>query len=149
MKIAIAVPSWPPGSVPNGIVTYASQLVPALRQLGHEVFVVTGRKLADDDPYTIDLKHYSPQPSILNRARYKFASETGRRNLSSSKITSAIGDLVAKHQIEVFEIEESFGTNFAVSRLNIVPVVVRLHGPWFLTGKYERQQNWSHDKSPS
>ena len=36
MKIALFVPNWPPGLTPNGIVTYASQLVPALRRLpGH------------------------------------------------------------------------------------------------------------------
>jgi glycosyltransferase involved in cell wall biosynthesis len=34
------------------------------------------------------------------------------------------------------EIEESFGLSFAVSNLKLIPVVVRLHGPWFVNGKY-------------
>jgi glycosyltransferase involved in cell wall biosynthesis len=32
--------------------------------------------------------------------------------------------------------EESFGWSYAISRLNIAPVVVRLHGPWFLNGRF-------------
>ena len=47
---------WPPGASANGIVTYAAQIIPALRQLGHEVFVLTPNCTAKaDDPYTIDL----------------------------------------------------------------------------------------------
>ena len=65
MKIALLVPSWPPGFSANGIVTYASQLVPALRRLGHEVFVLTACKATgDDDPYTIDLRGFVSPPSL-------------------------------------------------------------------------------------
>jgi glycosyltransferase involved in cell wall biosynthesis len=32
--------------------------------------------------------------------------------------------------------EESYGSSFAIARLNLLPVVVRLHGPWFLNGNY-------------
>jgi glycosyltransferase involved in cell wall biosynthesis len=36
--------------------------------------------------------------------------------------------------IEIFEIEETFGVSLPLSRLQLLPVAVRLHGPWFLTG---------------
>ncbi len=138
MKIALFVPSWPPGLVANGIVTYASYLVPALRQLGHEVFVLT-RALGEADPYAIDLNKFAPTPRLFDRAMFRLAPATALFNRASSALTSAILDLVEKHQIDVFEIEESFGWSFAVSRLNIIPVVVRLHGPCFLTGKFHGQ----------
>jgi len=32
--------------------------------------------------------------------------------------------------------EETFGLSFAISRLKLLPVVVRLHGPWFLNGRF-------------
>ena len=65
MKIAIFVPAWPPGFTANGIVTYASHLVPALRSLGHEVFVITPhRTLKEEDPYTIELGNFSIAPRI-------------------------------------------------------------------------------------
>ena len=40
--------------------------------------------------------------------------------------------LVDKHGLDVFEIEESFGWSYAISRKHLLPVVVRLHGTWHL-----------------
>ena len=141
MKIALYVPSWPPGFSPNGIVTYASYLVPALRQLGHEVFVLTFAAGECDDPYCIELRRFSPVHNLLNRALFRFAPETAHFNSISFAIANAIRELVAKHQIDVFEIEESFGWNYAITRLNLVPVVVRLHGPCFLIGTFDQINN--------
>ena len=74
MKIALFVPSWPPGRVSNGIVTYASYLVPALRRLGHKVFVLAAHNMDDqNDPYTIDLEKYEPSPTLWGRALTKVA----------------------------------------------------------------------------
>jgi glycosyltransferase involved in cell wall biosynthesis len=39
--------------------------------------------------------------------------------------------------IQILEMEESFGWSAAVSAASIVRVVVRLHGPWFLTGAFD------------
>ena len=43
--------------------------------------------------------------------------------------------LVQHHPIDVIEIEESFGIATQVVRAIRVPVIVRLHVPWFLTGE--------------
>jgi glycosyltransferase involved in cell wall biosynthesis len=146
MKIALFVPSWPPGFAANGIVTYASQLVPALRRLGHEVFVLTFAKGAiDDDPHTIDLRSFASAPTLWRRAMFKLAPDTAAFNAASLAIASAINDLVKKHKPDVFEMEESFGWSFAISRMNLLPVVVRLHGPWFLNGRF----NDPHDVASS
>ena len=137
MKIALLVPSWPPGFSANGIVTYASQLVPALRRLGHEVFVLTACKATgDDDPYTIDLRGFASPPSLWDRAMFRLALDGATFKAASSAIAAAIIDLSAKHHIDVFEMEESFGWSFEISRPKLLPVIVRLHGPWFLTGKF-------------
>src|SRR5262249_45868074 len=127
MKVALYVPSWPPGFAANGIVTYASQLVPALRRLGHEVFVLTSRKEQNnDDPYTIDLRALAPAPTLWDRAMFRVAPDTASYKAAASVITSAIRSLVERHRLDVFEIEESFGWSFAISRLRLLPVVVRL-----------------------
>jgi glycosyltransferase involved in cell wall biosynthesis len=139
MKIALCVPSsWPTGNAANGIVTYASQLVPALRQLGHEVFVLTPHK-EDDDSYTIDLREFSSARNLWDRAMFRLAPERARFNAVSSSIASAVRELVDKRALDVFEMEESFGFSFAISRLKLIPVVVRLHGPWFLNGQFDDQ----------
>jgi len=136
MKIALYVPSWPPGDSPNGIVTYASHLVPALRRLGHEVYVITPHNTTEiKDRWTIDLQRISRKATIWDRVKSKLSPETARFNIVSAKIAATIRGLVENEKLDVFEIEESSGWNFAVSRLNLLPVVVRLHGPWFVNGR--------------
>jgi glycosyltransferase involved in cell wall biosynthesis len=138
MNIAIYVPSWPPGFAPNGIVTYASYLVPALRQLGHQVFVLTYQKTVEDsDPYTIDLQRFAPSAKLWHRAASWLAPESTPFELVTSNIIRALRDLLTKYNIDVLEMEESFGWSFAISRLNMLPVLVRLHGPWFLNGQFD------------
>jgi glycosyltransferase involved in cell wall biosynthesis len=133
MKIALYVPSWPPGKTASGIVTYASQMVPALRNLGHEVFVVTPGK-ADDDPRTIDLNAFAHAPSIWARTVEQLVPGTVAWRGTALAIRSTVRHLMHVHGVEVFEMEETLGLNNPLSRRQLLPVVMRLHGPWFLTG---------------
>lgn len=135
MKIAFYVPKWPAGSAANGIVTYASHLVPALRKLGHEVFVLT-IEAGHDDPHTIDLQKFWPAPSRWRLAMSKLAPSRASFDEGSSALAAAVRHLLSRHPLDVLEIEESFGWSHAVSRANLLPVTVRLHGPWFLTGRF-------------
>jgi len=138
MKIALFVPSWPPGVDANGIVTYASQLVPTLRRLGHQVFVLTcNKRTLDNDPCTIDLRNFTSTPNLLDRVMRRLVPPRARFKALSSSLVTAIRELVDKKELDVFEIEESFGWSYPVSRLTMVPVVVRLHGPWFLNGRFD------------
>jgi glycosyltransferase involved in cell wall biosynthesis len=139
MKIALFAPSWPPGDVANGIVTYAAQMVPALRELGHEVFVVTPNK-TDNDSHTVDLQSFSRSMSIRDRITSRIDPDAQIWRGTTAAIESAIIHLIRAHNLEVFETEESFGWSLAISRLRLLPVVVRLHGPWFLNGKFDSQQ---------
>jgi glycosyltransferase involved in cell wall biosynthesis len=137
MRIALFAPSWPPGYLANGIVTYLSQLVPGLRRLGHEVFVLTPLKGTEcDDPYTIDLQSFASTRTLWDRAKYRLAPETAKFNAASSAIACAVVRLVEEKKLDVLELEESFGLSYEISRLKLLPVVVRLHGPWFLNGRF-------------
>ena len=72
MKIAMYVPVWPAGlEQANGVVTYASYLVPALRRLGHEVYVVTMKSNDPDDPYTIELKKFDEKLPFWHRILFR------------------------------------------------------------------------------
>jgi glycosyltransferase involved in cell wall biosynthesis len=140
MKIAMYVPSWPAGSTANGIVTYAAQIIPALRNLGHEVYVLTSDVGADElDAYTIDLSRFQPPDNLRTRITRKLSRQTAY-SLAAPAIVRAVQELIRTKRIDVFEIEESFGWSYAISRLKLLPVVVRVHGPWFLNGKFDRQK---------
>jgi len=142
MKIAFYVPTWPPGDAPNGIVTYASHLVPALRLLGHEVFLVAHLNgQGNRDPHTVDLRHFAPASTVWNRALFKLAPDLALFGSTASAIVSAVHELITKHEIDVLEIEESFGWSSAICREKLLPVVVRLHGPWCMNGHFANDQN--------
>jgi glycosyltransferase involved in cell wall biosynthesis len=136
MKIALYAPSWPPGSAPNGIVTYTSHLAPALRRLGHQVYVLTFNNVGATDPFTIDLKKFGTGRSFRDRLTWRFAPARGSFDAVTGAIAAAISELVARNEIDVFEIEESFGWSLPLSQRKLLPVVVRLHGPWILTGRF-------------
>jgi len=140
MKIALFVPSWPPGSMANGIVTYVAYLAPALRQLGHQVYLLTHVLTTHDqnsgkDFRTIDLRRYAHRPTVRDRIVFRISPATALFNRASCSIAAAIGELVENEKLDVLEMEESFGWSLAISRLNLLPVIVRLHGPWFVNGR--------------
>ena len=60
---------------------------------------------------------------------FRITPETAGFNAATSPLASAICELVGKHKIDIFEMEESWGWTLAVSRLKLLSVVVRLHGP--------------------
>jgi glycosyltransferase involved in cell wall biosynthesis len=139
MKIAFYVPSWPPGSVANGIVTYAAELVPALRRLGHEVHVLTSHLVADaPDGYTTDLSKIPVRRSPWARAASRVFRDRHAFDVMAERLADALKELKARHGIDVLEIEESYGWSLRLADANLVPVVVRLHGPWFLNGRFDR-----------
>ncbi|MGX4770518.1 glycosyltransferase family 4 protein [Bradyrhizobium guangdongense] len=143
MKIAIFASAWPPGRSSNGIVTYVEQIAPALRELGHEVFVLTPSKTAPfTDRYSVDLASVEISSSLFDRLRKKISPKQFFHDVMIARIVAATQRLKDEHGLDLVEIEESFGWSFGLSRANIVPVVVRLHGPWFLNGAFEKDANF-------
>lgn len=82
----------------------------------------------------IDLRRFAPPVTFWKRAASRLASDFAVYRTRSTSIVGAIKELHRKHQLEALEMEESFGWSFEISRLNLLPVIVRLHGPWFLNG---------------
>jgi glycosyltransferase involved in cell wall biosynthesis len=141
MKIAIYVPTWPPGRSANGIVTYAAQLVPALRRLGHEVYILSSSLIEPpQDKYVIDLNKIDVRPSILSRLIARIHPDDFVFDLMTRRLASALRELKTKEGIDVFEIEDSFGWGGRVAKEKVVPVVIRLHGPWFLNGQFDTRR---------
>jgi glycosyltransferase involved in cell wall biosynthesis len=139
MKIALYSPSWPPGKTPNGIVTYASYMVPALRSLGHQVYILTHNAAASDDPFTLDLTKYERPRSVWLRLMFKLSPQRAQFVSIVNPLIDAVKDLSTNNKLEVLEIEESFGWAVAISKLKLVPVVLRLHGPWFINKRFADQ----------
>lgn len=125
MKIAYYTATWPLSkTAPNGVVSYVANLVPCLRAMGHEVYILTNETSVADN-YVIDLR-LIPIPKCYEDSYY----------LRTSFAIGAALRHLRKQGLDLFEIEEAFGFAGDVAELGLVPVVTRLHGPWFLVGRF-------------
>lgn len=139
MKIAFYTPAWPPGATPNGIVTCLENLIPEYLNLGHEVFLIAGslkNKPPDESEFVVvkvDLGF-----RLVEKISAKVADfiSPGYRThkYGALAIANAMHRLLEQFEIDILEMEESFGWNGLVAGLVDIPVVVRLHGPFFLNG---------------
>ena len=115
-------------NVANGIVTYVTQMKDALEKKGHQVTVFTSLGIYTARGEIIELN--IPMPNLARRLVNRFWSfpnwhvEEGAR----------IADAIRQHcpDVDLVEMEESFGFVNALQNLFPKPVVVRLHGPNFL-----------------
>ncbi len=146
--VALSTPAWPRGASPNGIVTYTAELEAALREQGvrpvilawhvertpEELSHSTGPSCGD----VVDISEFEPQRTFASRVLAKASRTFGANTLLNTRlkmIERAVHVAVERFPIEVLEIEEARGIPMPVIREGLVPVVVRLHGPWFLNGR--------------
>jgi glycosyltransferase involved in cell wall biosynthesis len=133
LHIGFYCPGWPANEYPSGIVTYVHHLRTELIKQGHRVSVFVnqlGSTSRDERIYEINLTPRFRFHKILNWL-------TGRGSYDVFDWGLAIGQKVREvHRadpIDVLEMEESFGWCASVQKLTTIPIVVRLHGPEFLT----------------
>ena len=135
MKIAYFSPHWPLGaSTPNGIVTVLHHTVPALRAMGHEVYIITLNGPKDhNDPYLIvgTTAKTGPLQSLLSAIKFKLSPSTAFYNMMLDQVTDLFAKLHQRVGLDVIEMEESFGITKDMSDRLPVPIVLRLHGPYF------------------
>ena len=131
MHVVLFAPSWPLSGNPNGIVTYVHWMRIELRRQGHKVSVLTGRSDVKEEGIR------EVRSSLRQRTRRWIDKRRGAADLD----VFAWGDVLAEdilrlHRqtpIDVLEMEESFGWAGDVRRRTALPVVVKLHGPAFLS----------------
>ena len=133
MHVALWSPAWPVEKHHNGIVTYVHWMKRELERQGHHVSVFTSGLPSELDG-----------PDVHRVARDFLGSMARRmagRLFSSDTDVFRWGRLVAKamlrvhrrNPIDIIEMEESFGWFADVARLTSIPLLVKLHGPAFLS----------------
>jgi len=138
MKIAFFSPAWPNGQ--NGIITYVRNVSQALYEQGHEISILTfnaqgsigyERVVPLQDPGTGAVSR------LFHKALRRLRGGPGSWREPGRVIASALQRLQSDGEVDVFEMEETFGLCGVVAESVAVPVVARLHGPYFLNGVYE------------
>lgn len=131
MHVAFWSPAWPLEKHPNGIITYVDAVKAELESRGHRVSVFT-EKL--DESAAVE-RAFRVRRSRRNQLWNRLVRKPGERTAFdlSSAIAAAILREHRRNPIDVVEMEESFGWCADVQRRTSLPMVVKLHGPAFLT----------------
>lgn len=144
--VAMVTPVWPASRAPNGIATYTSYLAPAFRQEGVRPVLLAwdvGERpkkgdVPSPDGDLIDISSFKPRRTLLGRVSAKVTrrlAKTGFGDPQFPMLKRAVHAALARFPIQIVEIEEAFGLAGRIAKLKRIPVVTRLHGPWFLNGK--------------
>lgn len=146
-RIAFAAPSWPPDQTANGIVSHIANMRQALRAGGMQVHVVIVRggdgAKSDESQQVWASDVGATAPTFATRAAWTMRrpfpawSEAAHARGVGARVARAVERLRLRHGLQLVEAEESFGWAYEVVRRCDVPVVVRLHGPWFLAGAFQ------------
>jgi glycosyltransferase involved in cell wall biosynthesis len=135
-------------------VTYVGHMASGLRRLGLDTSILTaqersgidgpeppvdcppGEEPAQHPPAAVDLGRVgvSGPHALLDRALDRIP-RLGASGLSFGwSVARGIAALERRASVDLLEMEESFGAALYAQEVSTVPIVVRLHGPWFLNG---------------
>ena len=133
MHVGLFAPGWPYGSVSNGILTYVHWLREGLLAQGHKVSIF----VFSSEGAVLEPDVHPVRPSRAIVARRWLLRKLGRsqspEELAGENILSAALRLHRRQPLSVFEMEESFGWVATLIEADRFPVVVKLHGPAFLS----------------
>jgi glycosyltransferase involved in cell wall biosynthesis len=135
MHIAFWSPGWPLEKYQNGIVTYVHWMKRELEARGHRVSVFT----SELDPAAAAPGIHVVRHRLSDRLRRRLRGLIRPRSVGQETfgfamvIAAAILSVHRRTPIEVIEMEESFGWFAEVARRTALPMLVKLHGPAFLT----------------
>ena len=144
MKVVLVSPGWPAEAFANGIASYIGNLRRGLENDGVQSWVLAqsvGR--GDVDCRVVDLSGLGEPPRIsrsLRRLYQRVFSSSDCttwtdevRNRQASAIIAGYARVRQSVKPDLIEMDDSFGAASLVAAKVDVPVVVRLHGPYFLT----------------
>ncbi|MDG3006778.1 glycosyltransferase family 4 protein [Paludisphaera mucosa] len=138
---AFISPFWPAGAAGgNGIVTYVANLAPGLQRMGCRPLILA-QWTAESPPDELAVWNLSEWAAtgtrasrLWDRVLLRIAPDAARTRSRCRLIARAAAAAVARHGVQILEMEESFGWAADVRARLAIPVLVRLHGPWFLNG---------------
>jgi len=139
--VAFVSPGWPPDARHNGIVSYTAAIRGALEELRTRVFVLDswGRSELDEPDVVCLRPNEAPARrsvrQVCAKLMYRLDPHNWHSRVLGAAICRAARELHRQAGLQVLEMEESFGIARHVAPRCPVPVIVRLHGPWFLNGR--------------
>ena len=134
VELLVLVPALPLDSTPNGVCTYARQLLNVLKGDSAIRFHLVAKSRAPGwQPAEREHAYYPPPRSLYNRVLMRVLGRAGHEKFMAWRFGAFLAARPAAAP-RLIEMEEAFGQSLLVQRHAKVPVILRLHGPWFLVG---------------
>ncbi|PSB25927.1 glycosyltransferase family 4 protein [Stenomitos frigidus] len=142
LSVGYFTPGWPTETFANGIITYVAAISKGMRELGHQPHVLTyhlEHSATSDSPNVLELSSRRRPSDIIGRLSDTVVARIDRervfRDCFVRGVCRGIETLTAGPGLDLLEIEESFGLAEVLRNRLPIPIVMRLHGPWFLNGR--------------
>ncbi len=134
VRPAFLCPGWPPQECANGIVTSVSHVVSALSAMGYSTTVFSNSNTTRaPNVHVLDSK-LPIRERVANRIASFVRVRTPLFVAQISDLRRSVRRLGMRGSVSILEMEESFGWATSIVGRTGLPTIVRLHGPWFLTG---------------
>ena len=143
LSIAYVSPGWPLNNYPNGIVTYIENIVAGFDEDVITHILTHKMGMGNSDTSVIDLSKFVEESGLVNKlidkVLYRIKSQAMEKKLCQRRWSGASRRIITGmdkigHELDLIEIEESFGLGKMLVEQTNVPVVTRLHGPCFIHG---------------
>lgn len=139
-RIGYLSPCWPPERLPSGIAAYARNLAGGLESLGvqSDIYSLTAVPAGNSAANVLDLMKFREDRSSLlaqtvDRFRRRHSTADVIARDFGSRLTRGVRSIPPERKPQLIEVEETFGIARWIDTPGI-PLVIRLHGPWFLNG---------------
>ncbi len=136
MHIAFWSPAWPLEKYQNGIITYVHWMKLELERQGHKVSVFT-EAVSSSTPEPRVYRVSYPRRPLWQRAKRRLLRTRFPIEYDVFDFPIAIArrmlEVHRREPIDVIDMEESFGWFADVGKLTGIPLLVKLHGPAFLS----------------
>lgn len=129
--VFLFVPNVPLEATANGVCTYARNLRHIFESDNEFEVKLVAKDVLNDADGEIGYCYYLKNTSILRKIILRAFGRDFYEKLVAWKFSRSV---VKYANIGVVEMEEAFGHSMIIQKYVSMPVVVRLHGPWFLSG---------------
>lgn len=137
MHIGLCSPIWPPEQAANGIVSYVAAVRDHFVAQGHRVSILSEGRVISSEGSEATSRLSPPRrgsvADLVDRVSHRLGSGRGHLPAIGRKVAAEVAEAQRISAFDIIEMEESFGWSDLVQRRAGVPVVTRLHGPYFLS----------------
>ncbi|MEB2347249.1 MAG: glycosyltransferase family 4 protein [Comamonadaceae bacterium] len=130
------VPCVPLDTMPNGVCTYGRAVVDMFQGKKIKTTLVA-KAVGPGFEKQMAFEYYLRYKSFFHRLVVRLLGISAYEKLMAIRFSWFV-KINSRHGARVVEMEEAFGHSLVVAKYTDAPVIVRLHGPWFINGRGQR-----------